>query len=51
MKRSIYEGLDWNPVPAAAMEARNQARTFEMEDAKEGISAMLEKRTPNFTGR
>jgi enoyl-CoA hydratase/carnithine racemase len=51
MKRSIYEGLDWNPVRAAAMEAQNQARTFEMEDAKEGISAVLEKRTPNFTGR
>jgi enoyl-CoA hydratase/carnithine racemase len=51
MKRSVYEGLDWNPVLAAAMEARNQARTFEMEDAKEGIIAMLEKRTPNFTGR
>jgi enoyl-CoA hydratase/carnithine racemase len=51
MKLSIYEGLDWNPVRAAAMEAQNQARTFEMEDAKEGISAVLEKRTPNFTGR
>jgi enoyl-CoA hydratase/carnithine racemase len=51
MKRSVYEGLDWNPVRAAAMEARIQARTFEMEDAKEGISAVLEKRTPNFTGR
>lgn len=51
IKRSIYEGLDWNPVRAAAMEAQNQARTFEMEDAKEGISAVLEKRTPNFTGR
>ncbi len=51
MKRSVYEGLDWNPVRAAAMEAQNQARTFEMEDAKEGISAVLEKRTPNFQGR
>ena len=51
MKRSIYEGLEWNPVRAAAMEAQNQARTFEMEDAKEGISAVLEKRTPNFMGR
>ena len=51
MKRSVYEGLDWNPVRAAAMEAQNQARTFEMEDAKEGISAVLEKQTPNFTGR
>ncbi len=51
MKRSVYEGLDWNPVRAAAMEAQNQARTFEMDDSKEGISAVLEKRTPNFTGQ
>lgn len=51
MKRSIYDGLDWNLVRAADMEARNQALTFEMEDAKEGISSMLEKRTPHFKGR
>lgn len=51
IKHSLYEGLDWNPVRAAAMEARNQALTFETEDSKEGISAMLEKRTPDFKGR
>jgi len=51
MKRSVYDGLDWNLVRTADMEARNQALTFEMEDAKEGISSILEKRTPIFTGR
>jgi len=51
IKRSIYRGLDWNPVQAAEMEAHCQSRTFEMEDAKEGISALLEKREPNFQGR
>ena len=51
MKRSIYRGLDWNPVKAAEMEVLNQAWTFEMEDSKEGIRALLEKRIPNFQGR
>ncbi len=51
MKHSIYQGLDWDPVRAAEMEAHVQSRTFEMEDAREGISALLEKRTPNFQGK
>jgi len=51
MKRSIYNGLDWNPTYAAELEAHCQSRTFEMEDAKEGISAFLEKRNPIFQGR
>ncbi|MBW1888079.1 MAG: hypothetical protein JRI52_06985 [Deltaproteobacteria bacterium] len=51
MKRSIYTGLDWNPTYAAELEAHCQSRTFEMEDAKEGISALLEKRKPIFQGR
>ena len=51
MKRSIYTGLDWNPTHAAELEAHFQSRTFEMEDAKEGISAFLEKRKPTFYGR
>jgi enoyl-CoA hydratase/carnithine racemase len=50
MKHSIYQGLDWNPVRAAEMEAHVQSRTFEMEDAREGISALLEKREPHFQG-
>ena len=51
MKRSIYRGLDWNPITAAEVEALHQARTFEMEDGKEGIQAMLDKRMPDFQGR
>ncbi|NOX33085.1 MAG: enoyl-CoA hydratase/isomerase family protein [Deltaproteobacteria bacterium] len=50
MKHSIYRGLDWDPVKAAEIEAMNQARTFEMEDAKEGMCALLEKRKPDFQG-
>jgi len=51
MKHSIYRGLDWDPVTAAEIESLYQARTFEMEDAKEGIAAMFEKRKPNFQGK
>lgn len=51
MKHSIYQGLDWNALKAAEMEAHVQSRTFEMEDAREGISAMLEKRKPDFKGK
>ena len=51
MKRSIYRGLDWNPVKSAEIEALCQSHTFEMNDAKEGISALLSKRKPNFCGK
>lgn len=51
MKRSIYRSLEWNPTNAAEMESICQAQTFEMEDAKEGIQALLEKRDPVFTNR
>jgi enoyl-CoA hydratase/carnithine racemase len=51
IKRSIYRGLDWNLEKAAEMEAHCQSRTFEMEDAGEGIRALLEKREPDFKGR
>lgn len=50
-KRSIYRNSDWNPVPAAQAEAHDQSRTFETEDSKEGIAALLEKRAPVFRGR
>lgn len=51
LKRSIYRGLDWDLTVAAEWEAHCQSRTFEMDDAKEGISALLEKRVPDFKGR
>jgi enoyl-CoA hydratase/carnithine racemase len=49
-KRSIYRGLGWDPAAAAEMEAHAQSRTLEMEDAQEGIRALLEKRSPQFRG-
>jgi enoyl-CoA hydratase/carnithine racemase len=50
-KRSIYRGLDWDPVSAAELEAHAQSRTLETEDSREGIRALLEKRDADFKGR
>lgn len=43
MERTIEEAL--------GAEADAQAMTFETDDAKEGIRAIMEKRTPAFTGK
>ena len=51
IKRSVHRGLDWDPTGAAEIETHCQSRTFEMDDASEGISALLEKREPVFTGK
>jgi enoyl-CoA hydratase/carnithine racemase len=51
MKKSLYEGLGWEVRRAAFQEAMAQAITIETDDVKEGISALLEKRDPVFTGR
>ncbi len=50
-KQSLYQNVNWNPRPAARHEAELQSRTIETEDHKEGVSALLEKRPPNFHGR
>jgi enoyl-CoA hydratase/carnithine racemase len=50
MKRSLYRHLDWDPGPAAEFEAHCQSHTVDMEDAKEGVRALLEKREPKFRG-
>lgn len=51
MKRSVHRGIGWDPRSAAEMEAHCQSRTIETEDAREGITALLEKREPVFKGR
>src|SRR4029450_3401832 len=50
-KRSLYEGLAWDPKTAARREALVQSRSFETEDFREGVAALLEKREPRFSGR
>lgn len=50
-KRSIYQGLAWDPKTAARHEGLVQSRTLETEDFREGTRALLEKREPKFRGR
>ena len=49
-KQAIRRGLDFNPRSAALAEAIYQAETLATDDAREGISALLAKRPPVFTG-
>ncbi len=51
IKRSVEEGVEM-PLPAGlALERELQNRLFVTEDAKEGLSAFVEKRKPSFKGR
>ncbi len=50
-KQTLYRGLGWDVRDAALREAYAQAITVTSDDAREGISALLEKRDPTFTGR
>lgn len=50
-KRAIRRGLAMDAREAARLEAYAQAETLATDDAREGIAAQLEKRTPRFTGR
>lgn len=47
-KRSLRELHGWDPRGAALHEAIEQSRTLETEEAREGITAALEQRTPRF---
>ena len=50
-KRSLYQNVELGSGPGRRAEAHAQSRTFETEDSKEGVAALLEKRTPVFKGR
>lgn len=51
VKEVIDHGMD-APLPSALlMEAHSAGRTFTTADRTEGMSAFLEKRRPNFTGK
>lgn len=50
-KRAIRRGLELAVRDAARAEAYAQAETVTTDDAREGIAALLAKRTPVFTGR
>ncbi|OUS13086.1 hypothetical protein A9Q89_03575 [Gammaproteobacteria bacterium 53_120_T64] len=50
MKQSMINNLDWDPHSRLAEEARQQSASFDSNDAREGIAAMMEKREPIFNG-
>jgi len=50
-KAAIRRGLGLDVRAAARAEAHEQAASLATDDAREGMSALLEKRKPVFTGR
>jgi len=51
IKRAVQSGVEAGFGEGLAMEREMQQLLFESRDAKEGIAANLEKRTPEFTGK
>ncbi len=51
IKRSVQSGAEIPFSEALAIERELQQLLFQSEDAKEGIAAYVEKRTPHFHGR
>jgi len=51
IKRSVLEGIEMPLTAGLALERELQNRLFVTEDAKEGLSAFVEKRKPIFKGR
>ena len=50
IKRSVMEGIELPLTGGLALERELQNRLFVTDDAKEGISAFIEKRKPSFKG-
>jgi enoyl-CoA hydratase len=51
IKRSVLEGMEAPLAAGLALERELQNRLFVTDDAKEGLAAYVEKRTPSFKGR
>jgi len=51
IKRSVQSGSEVTFEQALAIERELQQQLFQSEDAKEGLSASVEKRKPSFSGK
>ena len=51
IKRSVQSGANLGLADGLALERELQQRLFEGEDAKEGLAAYIEKRSPAFSGK
>ena len=51
IKRSVIEGIEMPLTAGLALERELQNRLFVTEDAKEGLTAFVEKRKPTFKGQ
>jgi len=51
IKRSVQSGIEVPFSEALAIERELQQQLFQSEDAKEGLSAYVEKRKPQFAGK
>jgi enoyl-CoA hydratase len=51
IKRAAQSGADMALEHGLALERELQAELFASDDAREGISAYVEKRTPSFSGK
>lgn len=51
MKRAVQSGWEASLEVGLALERENQQLLFESEDAKEGLAAYVEKRSPVFKGK
>jgi enoyl-CoA hydratase/carnithine racemase len=49
-KRALYRGVESSLDDALDLESMQQAATFQTTDAREGVTAVMEKRAPRFVG-
>ena len=51
IKRAVHSGIEVPFSEALAIERKLQQQLFQSDDAKEGLAAYVEKRTPKFRGQ